>query len=495
MTLPRVATTNYLNYGNPLVPTISNSDIQAFSSELSAPQDFLRNQWPKKRWHSPHTIVEIITNQNNKIRFHYGGSNFTATLAAGVYRWGNLMIESANAMNLAASVSTIRAEYNKATGKPRLWRTGGSAFNLLCESATGTDKQRSAYPTLGYDCTTDKTGAAADDGYISDLVTRSSYGRFQIYPAGSRQCNKIYYDDGSPQVATITTAVYNMKSLFSEMAYQMCQESGVDDIAWFLNESTMRIHLKSGTLTITLDTGTGDLLPSLGGFTTAVADTEHTALNQAIHNYEVIDIVLSDAQQLDIFAMIGHNFTEDVVSFLFANTSNAWDTPLFGYFFQYAPQFMYKFPDLPHNGGIITAPFYKYYRIEISDPKNPDKFVSLGIPWGGPYKVLSHNFNFGGADSRESKSQKGKTDSSNTIGNRKDPVHNIKCPFTTLEDSDRLKLIEDFKKIDILTPAIWAMLPEDDTWTIYGTLARNSVDFVTRLTNKWDSTIEIEEEL
>jgi hypothetical protein len=490
MTLPRKCTENYL--------VASNAIITAFHSELAGPPDFLRNQWPAKKWMSPSTNITIIEDQNDHLPFHYAGVDYVAIITPGTYRKGALCVEAATQMNAEAGVATIRAAYDGViTKKFTLSRTGASAFELNIASATGIDKQASIFPTLGYDSSADKTGAAADAGYEGDYEVLSTFGRFEIYASGARQNNKIYYNDGSLRTATITTGEYNLKSLFSEMIFQMNTQSSSTDWNIFTidTDEEILVNFEKASGATTLSTGTGSILPTLGDFTTALSAATHEALAMALHNYEVINWDLLGARQFDLMAIAGHNLDSGAVITLYGHTSPASAAAFtFSYTFVWDEKLMHKFPDLAHNGGIITAPNYQYYQLEISDPSNEQKYVGIGVAWGGPYVELSHNFEFGADAIRKSNSFKGKTDSRNTIGNLREQEEQLRLPFKNLDDTDFETIRESFKQLDILRPAIWAMLPGDDRWTIYGTYARLDQRFNIQL-NRWQYHLEIDEEL
>lgn len=127
----------------------------------------------------------VITNENNKLWFDIGGSTLVAEVASGTYclfdsltvsgDYG-FLVELAEAMNSAASVSDITCTFTDSTQKVQIAK-GAGTLNLRC--ATGSDVQNGIWDVLGFDASADKTGSlsyAADSVFTSaaeDQVIRS----------------------------------------------------------------------------------------------------------------------------------------------------------------------------------------------------------------------------------------------------------------------------------------------------------------------------------
>ena len=112
-------------------------------------------------------------------------------------------------MNTIAGVATLCAAYDATiTKKFTLSRTGASAFNLRIASATGIDKQALIFPTLGYDSSADKTGAAADAGYESDyevLKISAGFKSMQAAPGKTTRFTTMMDPPGPQQLRPANT--------------------------------------------------------------------------------------------------------------------------------------------------------------------------------------------------------------------------------------------------------------------------------------------------
>ena len=479
---PRISSNNLLS---------SIADvITAFHSEVAAPVDFIRNQWPSKRWHSPHTVVSIISAKNDRLAFTYNSVNYVAVITAGTYRWANLMVECATKMNTAASVSVLSASYDKATKKVSIKNSHASQTCVLrCASATSTDKQRSIFPTLGYDCKADSASFTNGASATANYVSTSTWGRFEIYSSGARQNNRIYYNDGSARTATLSAGVYNLRALLAEAKYQMDSTSGVTNYGARFDEATMKWILDKGSGTFTLSTGAGSFLPTAGNFTTGSAASSFTALAVAVMNFEEIIIDCGVATQSTMWMITGHNFSAAAAVRIQANASNSWGAPSFDFAFPTITSFMINYADIES----ITAPNYRWYRLEISDPTNPDFYVSVGRLWAGTYITLSHNMDSGSSYGPYSRSESGKTESGNTVGNRKGQGKRGKFVFKGLTDADKANLDSTFGSIDVLNPAVFSMLPDDDSWSCYATITDHDFSMNLEL-NLWNTSIMVETE-
>ncbi len=115
----------------------------------------------------------LITQENNKLVFDVGGAALTAIISLGTYRMYDSLAISGS-VGLVKAIQTAMVGVDGAdvgcsivgsTQKVRISK-GAGTLNLLC--ATGADIQTNLWATLGFNASTDKTGALiydADDVY------------------------------------------------------------------------------------------------------------------------------------------------------------------------------------------------------------------------------------------------------------------------------------------------------------------------------------------
>lgn len=108
-----------------------------------------------------------VTTDNNKISFNEGGPELVATLNIGDYSLTEYADEVERALN-AAGALTYTVALNRTTRKLTISATGTFALLALTGSFSGT----SAFPTMGFATTSDKTGASS---YVGENGAGSEY--------------------------------------------------------------------------------------------------------------------------------------------------------------------------------------------------------------------------------------------------------------------------------------------------------------------------------
>jgi hypothetical protein len=135
--------------------------------------------------------IEIVAGENDMLDFAVGaGGEVTAVLTAGVYTPSGLATHVASQM-MAASGGAHGASYavSGAGDSFNLASTGPVPPNLTLKIATGTNRQRSAYATLGFAGTADLAGSTNYNGAVTYTdVDRQSIVRVDM---------KGYRDDAS----------------------------------------------------------------------------------------------------------------------------------------------------------------------------------------------------------------------------------------------------------------------------------------------------------
>lgn len=150
--------------------------LEASSSDPSFPVANLANILRTRVWRSAGRFV--IDSSNNKIDFEdsSGGSELTATLVDGEYSASDLATHIAERMTLAGQSTesdTYTCSYSTNTGRWTI-ATSGSYLSILWDS--GTNTANSVAETIGFDASSDSTGAITYTGpkiaiHTSERVT------------------------------------------------------------------------------------------------------------------------------------------------------------------------------------------------------------------------------------------------------------------------------------------------------------------------------------
>jgi len=111
--------------------------------------------------------------------------------------------------------------------------------------------------------------------------------------------------------------------------------------------------------------------------------TRHRWRSTDILNWQEIVIKAEKVSNIDTFAILGHNFSEDAVVQLQANISNNWLAPPITITIPWMRENMVWLEEL---GGQ-----YEYYRIRVLDPTNPCGFVEIGRIVGGRATTMLNN--------------------------------------------------------------------------------------------------------
>jgi len=111
--------------------------------------------------------------------------------------------------------------------------------------------------------------------------------------------------------------------------------------------------------------------------------SRHRWRSTDVLNWQEIVIKAEKVSNIDTFAIIGHNFTPDVVVQLQANISDNWLAPPVTVTIPYMRENMVWLSELGDQ--------FEYYRVRILDPTNPCGFIEIGRIVGGRATTMSNN--------------------------------------------------------------------------------------------------------
>lgn len=212
--------------------------------------------------------------------------------------------------------------------------------------------------------------------------------------------NKIdFTEDGSTQLtATVTAGKYSATTLALAIAASM-EAVGAESYNVTFSQTTglWTIASEGETFTLLNSSGTNaanSLLTNTLGFSLGdlTEETEYTGPNIAIHTSEFITFDLRTIEEIDSIVLLwpkeeGIRLSESAVVKIQANALNTWGNPAFestitlNRDFQLAEMFLEE----PET--------YRYWRVEIIDPKNAYLYVNLGVVMLGQHENVENPSN------------------------------------------------------------------------------------------------------
>ena len=186
--------------------------------------------------------------------------------------------------------------------------------------------------------------------------------------------NKLYFNDGADQTATITVAEYTTPSaLATEIQTQMNSVSS----GWTVNYNSVageyRFSFAHGsTHTIQLSNSTNAIWDLIGFTITSdqIVSTELFAQEQRNHEKEFIQFDLGNNAEVEFFGLISpldeiFSISETATVTLMANNLDFWTSPPLSITLSRTTGGILRFMD------DLTDTGYRYWRLEIVDQDNP----------------------------------------------------------------------------------------------------------------------------
>jgi hypothetical protein len=249
------------------------------------------------------------------------------------------------------------------------------------------------------------------------------------------------------------------------------------------------------------DTGTNSANTALGviGFDTSTDYTgaaTYEGAYAALHTEEAILFDLKTAEPIDSFALvfdprIGCNLSGEAVVTLQASATNAWDTPG-------VSQVLTFNEEIEVYQHFFSAPQeYRYWRVKIVDPRNPDLYVSLHAVVLGYGLVLDHGaeagFSIGFVD--QSKTQE--NDYGYRFSDTYPPIKNIAFDLAFMPQADLENLSDAFERVGNVVPVYCSLDALDELldpvrFSVYGYI-KGDLKAKSRFMDNFDIPLVIEE--
>jgi len=280
-------------------------------------------------------------------------------------------------------------------------------------------------------------------------------GRFTIDTTN----NKFYYDDGSPQTATLSSADYTGATLAAEIETQL---GGSYTVTYA--SSLFTVVKSSGTLELTLTSTSNAVWDTIGhtGASDLTGALTYTSDEARIHTSETIDWDLGSDIATTFFALIAKREGEFTLSSTATITLEGDSIPIAG-----SPAFtrtltrgtegVFEFLDdeVDHT--------HRYWKLTIVDRTNPlgSTGLKIGVAYLGDYITLSsRGITKGFSKTQIDPSLKNTSESGATyykVKNRYTRFSNLSMPF--LSPTDRKAIEQFFYDMGNFTPFFLSMDP------------------------------------
>lgn len=178
-----IAETRFVDYNYTFQ---ENVNVTGSTESAQFPAENLKHYFRSKVWRSNADGFFRIVTTNRKLNFNIGGGELTITLTLGEYTASSLATHITTLMTAAAGVA-VTCSKSQTTGKFSFTKASGT-LNLL--SNTGTDVANGVWDTIGFDESSDYTGALTYTGaYIAnhseefvqlDLLTTEAVDTFYV---------------------------------------------------------------------------------------------------------------------------------------------------------------------------------------------------------------------------------------------------------------------------------------------------------------------------
>lgn len=317
--------------------------------------------------------------------------------------------------------------------------------------------------------------------------------------------NKINFKDsggGSELTATLLAGEYTPTTLATEIASKMLLVSGATyTVSQSATTGRWTIATSGSYLSLLTNTGTDLATSTLTalGFDSAsdhTGATTYTAADIAIHTEEGVVFDLRTQSGIDTFAiiidpMLGNNLSANASVYVQASQTDSWTSPSVSQALTYSQEFQ------TWTHFFTTTQTYRYWRVKIVDPSNPNLSVELHKVVLGLSLGLTRNPEIGFKYSIKNQSKQ----EVNEYGYNYTDVYPDKRAFefnlNLFEDADLVILEQSYKSFGNAAPVFFAIdtagaLFDKNQLTIYG-LMRGDLNFNHQIIDRFSSTIQIEE--
>lgn len=317
--------------------------------------------------------------------------------------------------------------------------------------------------------------------------------------------NKINFKDsggGSELTATLLAGEYTPTTLATEIASKMLLVSGATyTVSQSATTGRWTIATSGSYLSLLTNTGTDLATSTLTalGFDSAsdhTGATTYTAADIALHTEEGVVFDLRTQSGIDTFAiiidpMLGNNLSANASVYVQASQTDSWTSPSVSQALTYSQEFQ------TWTHFFTTTQTYRYWRVKIVDPSNPNLSVELHKVVLGLSLGLTRNPEIGFKYSIKNQSKQ----EVNEYGYNYTDVYPDKRAFefnlNLFEDADLVILEQSYKSFGNAAPVFFAIdtagaLFDKNQLTIYG-LMRGDLNFNHQIIDRFSSTIQIEE--
>lgn len=276
--------------------------------------------------------------------------------------------------------------------------------------------------------------------------------------------NKIDFKEasiGSELTATITSGTYTSTTLAAEIKTQM-EAVSIDTFTVTHSSTTgMWTVLSSGSYLSLLilsgtNTATNTLKVALGYTNTdKTGALTYTGANIAIHTSESLVFDMATTEDIDSVVLLwakedGIRLSSSAVVKIQANATNNWTSPSVNQTLSLDNTYS------TYSYYFTTAQSYRYWRVLITDPTNPNLYVDLGVVVLGAALAIETADN-GFSYSQEDRTVITETSYGNRYYDEYPLIATLTLPFATLDYVDMQILDEAYKTNGVRKPVYVAV--------------------------------------
>lgn len=197
-----------------------------------------------------------------------------------------------------------------------------------------------------------------------------------------------FVEGASTRTATIPVGNYSLEALRVAIKEKM-DLVGSEDYSVSFSQVTGLWNISSNTPFQLLNSSLNFLNKYLGFLQTNETGTAITSANIAIHTSEYVVFDLKSTEEIDTIALLwskedGTRLSLNAQVTIQANATNTWTSPAYNQSLSVTDlyQISTKYLSSPQS--------YRFWRVVIKDPANPNLYVSLGVVVLGKYEQVTN---------------------------------------------------------------------------------------------------------
>ena len=292
-----------------------------------------------------------------------------------------------------------------------------------------------------------------------------------------------FSEGGGALNGTMTAGTYTAAELATEIV-RVLTASGANTYTAAISDTTGRWTITSTGATFSLLWLTGSHTATscgstLGFDTTAdsTGATSYTGAAIAIHTEESLVIDLRTTEDIDSFAMIfdkmlGNQFTPEAVLKLQGNATNYWTAPAV----DVTMSFDEDYSLVTYLAAAVST--YRYWRLKIVDPRNPNLYVEIPKLWLTKATQLTQVPSLGWTLKSTDRSVEQNTQYGHRYSDNYPSLRTLEFSYPFMSAADLATLEAIFERVGTVSPVFLSLdgqasLFDKDRFFVYGYLNKD----------------------